>query len=126
MTEDYEDNECLYFQCECTQKDHMVEFEIEDWADGLSKDVPRRPDDIKLSVTPLLNPKRALFRRIWIAIRYIFGRPHRYHWNFDTVLISATDLEPLEKMIRRARAVAKIRKTNYDRRTRTDSRDTQD
>jgi len=104
----------------------LVEFEVEDWADGMAEDYIRRPDDLKLSVTPLLNPKRALFRRIWIAIRYIFGRPHRYHWNFDTVLIPVSELEPLEKMIRRVRAVAKIRKTNYDRRVHTYTRDTQD
>jgi hypothetical protein len=115
MTREYKEleNECLYFTCECTQKDHMIEFEVEDWSWYAHEDHRiRRPEDIKLTVTPLLNPKRPLYKRVWIALRYIFGRPHRYHWNFDTVQIPATELAPLEKMIRRAMAVAKLREVN--------------
>jgi hypothetical protein len=112
---DDKEKECLYFTCECTQKDHMIEFEVEDWSDygyDARKNPVRHPEDLKLTITPLLNPKRPLYKRVWIALRYIFGRPHRYHWHFDTVQIPATELEPLEKMIRRTLAVAKLRQVN--------------
>jgi hypothetical protein len=112
---DDKEKECLYFQCECTLKDHMVEFEVEDWSEYSDKEHRvRRPDDLKLTVTPLLNPKRPLYRRVWIALRYIFGGSHRYAWNFDTVSIPVAELEPLEKMIRRTLAVAKLRQVAMD------------
>jgi hypothetical protein len=106
---DDKEKECLYFTCECTQKDHMIEFEVEDWAEYQHEDNVRRPEDLKLTITPLLNPKRPLYKRVWIALRYILGLSHRYAWNFDTVQIPATELGPLDKMIRRTLAVAKLR-----------------
>lgn len=110
---DDKEKECLYFTCECKQKDHMIEFEVEDWSDYVDEKYRvRHPEDLKLTITPLLNSKRPLYKRVWIALRYIFGLSHRYAWNFDTVQIPATELEPLEKMIRRTVAVAKLRQAN--------------
>ena len=103
------DDDRIYFTCECSQKDHIVVFEIEDWAVDTS---PRSPEDIKLHIFPLLNPRRSFFVRLWVALRYVFNITPRYYWNFDSVIIPATELEPLEKMVRRALAAARVREVN--------------
>lgn len=108
----------LFFQCECKSRDHLVEFELQDWA---AEGEMARWDGIKLVVAPCLNPNSSLLKRVWIAIRYIFKRPPTYSYHFDEIIIGADKLEPLEKMIRRIRAVYNVRKATNDRRDRADS-----
>lgn len=95
------DEERLYFQCECHTPDHLVSFEIQDWSND-----SRRPDDIKVIVQPLLNPNRSFFGRVWTAVRYVFGKPS---WHFDEIILPATELKELDKLIRRACSAAKLR-----------------
>lgn len=98
----------VWFKCDCTQQDHVVEFQIIDLDAG---EEYRHWESILLEVSPLLNPRRSFFKRVWVALRYIFNRTPRYSWHFDSVLIKAgEDLDKLEKMIHRVSAAARLRK----------------
>jgi hypothetical protein len=99
-----------YFKCECTLHDHLVEFQIIDLDAGMNN---RHPKSIQLAVTPLLNFERSFFKRLWIALRYIVRKEPRYSRHFDSVTVTVgEDLDKLEKMIRRVKAVAKLREVN--------------
>ena len=93
----------VYLQCECHLQDHLVSFELQDWA---NPDGVRRPDDVKLLIHPLLNPNPSFFKRVWLSVRYIFGKPA---FHFDEIIIPATELEGLDRLVRRACSVAKLR-----------------
>lgn len=95
--------ERLYFQCECHTPDHLVSFEIQDWSASVDD---RRPEDIKVIVHPLLNPNRSFCERVWTAVRYVFGKPSLH---FDEIILPATELKELDKLIRRACSAAKLR-----------------
>jgi len=100
--------ERVYFKCNCTLNDHLIEFEIIDLDAGMDR---RHWQSIQLEVSPILNFEHSFFKRIWIALRYIVKKEPRYARHFGAVTINAgEDLDKLEKMIRRVTAVAKLRK----------------
>jgi len=99
----------LYFKCDCTLNDHIVEFEVIDLDGGQEK---RHWKSIQLQISPLLNPETSFWKRLWIAFRYIIKKEPRYSRHFDSVYVSAgEDLDRLERMIRRVSAVARVRKS---------------
>jgi len=99
----------IYFKCNCTLEDHLIEFEVVDLDAGMER---RHWKSIQLEVSPILNFERSFFKRIWIALRYIVKKEPRYARHFGSVSINAgEDLDKLEKMIRRVSASARLRKT---------------
>ena len=98
----------IYFKCNCTLEDHLIEFEVIDLDAGMDR---RHWQSIQLEVSPILNFERSFFKRIWIALRYIVKKEPRYARHFGSVSINAgPDLDKLEKMIRRVSAASKLRK----------------
>lgn len=98
----------LYFKCDCTLNDHIVEFEVVDLDAGMDR---RHWKSIQLHVSPLLNPEHSVWKRLWIAFRYVINKEPRYSRHFDSVCVSAgEDLDKLEKMVRRVSAAARVRK----------------
>jgi len=98
----------IYFKCNCTLEDHLIEFEVVDLDAGMER---RHWKSIQLEVSPILNFERSFFKRIWIALRYIVKKEPRYARHFGSVSINAgEDLDKLEKMIRRVSAAARLRK----------------
>ena len=87
----------IYFKCNCTLEDHLIEFEVIDLDAGMEH---RHWKSIQLEVSPILNFERSFFKRIWIALRYIVKKEPRYARHFGSVSINAgPDLDKLEKMI---------------------------
>lgn len=111
ITDDYKEEvhqDKVWFKCDCSYQDHVVEFQLIDLDAGQEH---RHPDSITIELSPLLNPRRSFLQRVWVALRYIFNRPPRYSWHFDSVYIKdGEDLDKLEKMIRRLKVVSRIRK----------------
>jgi hypothetical protein len=98
----------MFLQCECGHSDHLIEISIEDWTSpsGL------RSDGCKLVIKPILTSRVSFSRRIPIAFRYIFGIRTTSSYHFDTYFISSDiDLEELEKLSRRVRLIAKVRRS---------------
>jgi hypothetical protein len=113
MTEDEVFQERAYFKCECTLNDHLVEFQIIDMDAGMNN---RHPKSIQLAVAPILNFEPSFFKRLWISLRYLVRKEPRYSRHFDSVTVTVgEDLDKLEKMIRRVKAVAKLRQVNMNR-----------
>jgi hypothetical protein len=111
-TEIWEDG--IFFQCNCTLDDHIVLFEVVDLDAGMER---RHHQSIQLSITPMLNPEKSFFKRLWIALRYIVKKEPRYSRHFDSVVVHAgEDLDKLEKMIRRVTAASRLRKLSNERR----------
>lgn len=77
-----------YFECACYSNDHTIKMDLctED------KEFP----DLYLSVQ--LNQWNGIFKRIWLAIKYIFGRGCRYgHW--DTWMLKHDDVNRLRNLL---------------------------
>lgn len=109
MYEDEVFQDRVYFKCDCTAIDHLVEFQIIDLDAGLDN---RHWKSIQLAVSPCLNTERSLLKRIWIAIRYIIKKEPRYSNHFDSICVTVgEDLDKLEKMIHRVKLVAHVRKS---------------
>lgn len=82
-----ERHEVQFFECDCHDLEHLIKFEL--WID-------KNDADLYLSV--FLNQHRNFFKRIWIAIKYIFGYKCRYgHW--DNWSLAIEDAERLKNLI---------------------------
>ena len=99
MIED--DNRSMFLKCDCTQSDHLLEVRLDtEWYDG----------EPAIVFNPLLNPRSSLFYRVWVGLRYIFGKSPRYSWHFDDVMIRDPDkIRDLNKLTSAAVAIIKIR-----------------
>ena len=63
-----------FFDCLCHSNNHLVRFTLDSG------------DDPALFLSYQLIPHKHVFRRIWVAIKYVFGIPMKYgHWQ-ETLL----------------------------------------
>jgi hypothetical protein len=89
-----------YFECACYSPDHTFRFTINDVAIETS-------DDIDLLLEVQLNEYPGFFKRIWVAIRYIFGYKCRYgHW--DCAIVRSEDVERLEQVLQTYKQLKEI------------------
>lgn len=78
------------FICQCSSIEHQVIFQyFEDEKDA---------DDKEVYVSIHLAPERNIFKRIWYAIRYIFGYRCRYG-HFEEFIFNKNDAERLQKVV---------------------------
>jgi hypothetical protein len=95
----------VFLVCDCKDKDHILQvtLNIDDGGDAV------------IVFNTCLNYRRPFYMRIWIAIRYIFGRPTSFHYHFDEILISsALDIRDLDKLFTAARSIKKMREGKKD------------
>ena len=76
-----------YFECRCTDSRHLMRFHLEaaevDWPAELWAEI-------------LLNPWKPWYKRLWGAIRYVFGRPCG---DFGSWLMHTDDADRLIEML---------------------------
>lgn len=79
------------FDCSCHSDEHVITFRyFEDDIEG------HKTKELYLSV--FLNQYRNIFKRIWVAIKYIFGYKSKYgHW--DCWSLSDEDCNRLKTLI---------------------------
>ena len=67
-----------HFECSCRSNEHTIIFRFFD----------DKVDDLKeLYLSVYLNQYRNIFKRIWIAIKYVFGYKCKYgHWDCWTMV----------------------------------------
>ena len=59
-----------YFECQCYSDEHTLKFTLDD------------EDEPYLVTSIFLNQYRSIFKRVWVAIKYIFGYTCKYgHWD---------------------------------------------
>jgi hypothetical protein len=74
-----------YFECECGSDEHRFCITSEDAEDGFAP---------QLYFHLQLYQYRNIFKKMWVAIKYVFGYECRYgHW--DTINISEDDTNRL-------------------------------
>ncbi len=58
-----------FFECACHSDEHTLKFSYD-------------PEDNELYTSVYLNQYRNIFRRVWVAIKYVFGYRCKYgHWD---------------------------------------------
>ena len=61
-----------YFDCACYSQDHTICLEY----------IDDDPDDSIVTLSVQLTKYRAWYKRLWAAIKYVFGYQSRYgHWD---------------------------------------------
>lgn len=61
--------EKIYLECACHSPEHTLLFTF-------------APEEKEIYTSVFLNQYRNIFKRIWIAIKYVFGYTCRYgHWD---------------------------------------------
>lgn len=73
--------------CKCESPEHQILFR---WWDDCDN------GDVYMEI--LLNPEYKWWKRIWIAIKYIFGYKCKYGM-FDEIILDKKDIPKLEKII---------------------------
>ena len=102
-----DNDERIYLTCECHSNDHLLAVDLQDWSNE-----ERHPEDTKVIFQPILNHRKPFWQRLIAAVRYVLGKPD---WHFDEMIVPATELDELDKLIRRARSVAKLRELARNR-----------
>lgn len=83
-----------YFECDCGSDEHRFCVTLEDPEDDFAPE---------LYFHLQLHQHRNIFKRIWIAVKYVFGYECKYgHW--DTINISQDDAEKLLVLFHQHRA----------------------
>lgn len=71
-----------YFECDCYSPEHLLQFKLFDTIGE---------DHKTLSAYVFLNPE-PWYKRIWIAVKYIFGYKCRYG-HFDEFILNPEDVD---------------------------------
>ena len=73
-------SEDQYIICSCGSAEHIIRLEKYNWI----KDGKVLDQDLSISVH--LSPESSIFKRIWIAIKYIFGHEAKFG-SFEEILL---------------------------------------
>lgn len=78
-----------YFSCSCSSDEHTLRFIIDE--------DPMFPE---LYTSVYLHQYRSWYKRLWIAIKYVFGYPCKYgHW--DCFTLDSKDLPRMKALLSR-------------------------
>ena len=74
-----------YFECICYSDEHILKFQIDE-------------EEKEIYTTIFLNQYRNVLKRVWIAIKYIFGYKCKYgHW--DCWTLRNEDIQKLKELL---------------------------
>lgn len=73
------------FECSCGSFDHNVRFEVDEDMGHISISVP-------------LNHWLPWWKRLWLAVKYVFKRTERYG-HYDTVMLSPHDYDRIRALM---------------------------
>lgn len=74
-----------YLICQCSSPEHTIHFIFD-------------KDENEIYTEIFLNQSRSFLKRIWIAIKYIFGYKSKYgHW--DTFLMRNEDILKIKRLL---------------------------
>jgi len=76
-----------FFECACFSDEHTLKFSYD-------------PDENELYTSVYLNQYRSIWKRIWVAIRYVCGYRTKYgHW--DCFILRPEDAARLRSLVDR-------------------------
>lgn len=74
-----------FFECACYSDEHTLKFSYD-------------PDENELFASVYLNQYRHFWKRIWVAVKYVFGYRSKYgHW--DCFLLRPEDADRLKALL---------------------------
>lgn len=76
--------ETLYADCQCSDFNHTFRFTLD-------------PSDGELWLDVRLNRYEPWYRRVWIAVRYVFKRPEAYG-HYDITMLREEDYDRISKL----------------------------
>lgn len=76
-----------YVECACTSDEHTLRFTLDAEEEGIYTSV-------------YLNTYRQWYKRVWVAIKYIFGY-HCIHGHWDCTLIDRDNIHQLKTVIQK-------------------------
>jgi hypothetical protein len=76
-----------FFECACYSDEHTLKFSYD-------------PEDNELYTTVFLNQYRNVFKRVWVALKYVFGYRCKYG-DWDCFIMRPEDGERLAAMLDR-------------------------
>lgn len=77
--------EAQFFDCECHSPEHTLRFAWDD-------------EDNQIYTEVYLSQYRNFFKRLWVALKYVFGYRCKYgHW--DCFLMQSKDAERLRALL---------------------------
>lgn len=77
-----------FFECVCGADEHTLRFKLDAYD----------PKDVELYTSVFLNHYRSFFKRLWVAIKYLFGYKCRDgHW--DCTMLKLEDADRLIKLL---------------------------
>lgn len=63
-----------FFECQCSSDEHTLKFVLDEACDDIT--------DLEIWTSVFLYQYQSWWKRVWIAIKYIFGYTSRYgHWD---------------------------------------------
>lgn len=77
-----------FFSCTCGDYNHLVRFELD-------------PEYGEVYLTVRLNSYEPWWKRVWIAVKYVFGYPHAYG-HYDVTILREEDFVRLHAILDRA------------------------
>ena len=85
--------ETEFFECACHSDEHTLKFSYD-------------AEDHQLYTSVYLNQYQNVFRRVWVAIKYVLGYRSKYgHW--DCFIMQPQDAERLRSLLDRMAKGAK-------------------
>lgn len=73
-----------YIECDCHSDEHVLRFAIDS-------------DDGELYLSTFLHHYQAWYKRVWIAVKYVFGYKSKYG-HFDCTVMSGDNLYRLREV----------------------------
>lgn len=86
------ENETFYYECDCHSHEHMIKFDLYVWDKG------EPTEHVEMGCIYFLNQYRGFFKRLWIAIKYLFNYKCRYG-HFDCWDLKIEDAHKFKKMV---------------------------
>jgi len=81
-----------HFECQCSSDEHTLKFTLDETTGDF--------DDLEIWTSVFLNQYRPWWKRLWVAVRYIFGYKSRYG-DWDCFIMRGEDIDRMMKMLQK-------------------------
>jgi hypothetical protein len=81
-----------FLNCICHSPSHIIKLQIYNWQKN------NISSDIDLSVSVHISPEQSIFKRIWIAIKYIFGHQSEFG-EFAEILLDESKTKEIKEFL---------------------------
>lgn len=85
-----------HFECRCMSDEHMLKFTLDETCGDI--------EDLEIWTSVFLHKYEPLWKRVWIALKYIFGYNCRYgHW--DCFIMRGEDVDRMMLLLVKYKAI---------------------